>query len=108
MKVLGGICAAVAAVWLQYVLRRNRRYKKMRTGPVNGRALARWREVRRIGRILKEMPPETLEELAEKAKFSQHKLTLEELKEFDHWLRQALRRLKEKKFGWLIRLIWAV
>jgi len=108
LKVLGGICAAVAAVWLQYVLRRNRRYKKMRTGPMNGRAIARWREVRRFGRILKETPPEALEELAEKAKFSQHKMTMEELKEFDHWLRQALARLKEKKFSWLIRLIWAV
>ena len=51
---------------------------------------------------------EALEELAEKAKFSQHKMTMEELKEFDHWLRQALARLKEKKFSWLIRLVWAV
>lgn len=108
LKILGWICGAVAAVWLQYALRRNRRHKRMHTGPVNSRALARWREVLRLCRILKETPPEALEALAEKAKFSQHKLTPEEMKTFDHWLRQALGRVKAKKLSLLIRLVWAV
>ena len=98
----------VAVLWLQMVLRRRRRHYKMHTGRANAKGLARWREVRRFCRILKETPPTELEELAEKARFSQHKLSAEELKAFEDWLKEARQRLKGKKGRLLYRLFWAV
>ena len=108
LKIVGCTGAALAALWLQLVLRRRWRYRRMRTGSSKRRTLARWREVVRMCRILKEEKPERLEELAEKAKFSQHRMTPEELREFDDWLTQARNRFREKPFRLLRTLFWAV
>jgi hypothetical protein len=105
---IGIAFGAVAVLWLQMVLRRRRRYRRMHTGKANKQALARWQEVRRFCRILKEEEPEDLEWLAEKAKFSQHRLTAEEQEEFDLWLAEARQRLREKKGRLFYRLFWAV
>ena len=105
---IGIAFGAVAVLWLQMVLRRRRRYRRMHTGKANKPALARWQEVRRFCRILKEEEPEDLEQLAEKAKFSQHRLTEEERGAFDQWLAEARQRLREKKGRLFYRLFWAV
>lgn len=105
---IGIAFGAVAVLWLQMVLRRRRRYRRMHTGKANKQALARWQEVRRFCRILKEETPEDLERLAEKAKFSQHRLTEEERGAFDQWLAEARQRLREKKGRLFYRLFWAV
>jgi hypothetical protein len=82
----------------------------MHTGHPNQRALARWRMALRMSRLIKEQPPEELLELAEKARFSQHTLTVGERLKFDRYLDHAQEQLK--KMRWykrlLIRLIWAV
>ena len=82
----------------------------MRTGPNNKRAVHRWRYVCRMAKLTGKKPPERLEELAEKAVFSQHTLTVSELMEFDAWLEEAGQALNEKPWIQrnLIRLIWAV
>ena len=108
LKIVGCAGAALAALWLQLVLRRRWRYRRMQTGSSKRRTLARWREVVRMCRILKEEKPERLEELAEKAKFSQHRMTPEELREFDAWLSQARERFREKPCRLLRTLFWAV
>ena len=94
----------------QYGLRRMLRRKKLRKGHRNTRALACWRETKRMARLTGQTPPEELEALAEKAKFSQHTLSAAELLEFDLWLEQARNQLKERP--WIVRLvmrlIWAV
>ena len=107
LGILVGICLVVAG---QFVLRQRLRSKRMHAGHPNQRALARWRMVLRMSRLIKEEPPEELYELAEKAKFSQHTLTVGERMEFDRYLDHADARLKELPWfrRWLIRLIWAV
>ena len=76
-----------------------------RSGEPNAQALARWREAERLAKLLKETPPEELEALARKAKFSQHTLTAEELTKFDAWQRNAIRRLRQKP--WYLRVVYA-
>ncbi len=107
LGIILGVCAALAA---QYALRLRLRKKKMRTGPSNQRALARWREVLRYARLLKKKPPEELLQLAEKAKFSQHSLTASERMIFDQYLDICKTELAKKPLiiKSLIRLIWAV
>ena len=108
LKWIGIAAGSVTVLWLQWHLRRKTRQRRMYGGKANAQALARWREVRRYCRILKDPPPESLKKLAEKAKFSQHTLTKEERAEFDAWLSDARARLKEKKGSFFLRLFWAV
>ncbi len=107
---LAGVAAAVLAAAGQYLLRRRLRSRRMHRGHPNQRALARWREVLRISKLVKEKPPQQLLELAEKARFSQHTLTVAERMEFDRHLDQAAEKIGQMPWlkRWLIRLIWAV
>ena len=74
-------------------------------GTTNRQAVARWRYVRKAAKRLKLPVPERLQLLAEKAVFSQHTLTVEEVAEFDLWLQQAKRQILTKP--WYIRLaLW--
>ena len=110
LKWLGILFAVCFVVVGQFILRQRLRSKRMHTGHPNQRALARWRMVLRMTRLIKEQPPEELYELAEKARFSQHTLTVGERLEFDRYLDHAQEQLK--KMHWckrlLIRLLWAV
>ena len=108
LKALAWIAGIGGALWLQFWGRKRWRQVRMHDGPANRRCLARWREVLRFCRILKQEPPEELRALAEKAKFSQHRITAEELKCFDSWLRHGEKQVKTKKFALLYRLFWAV
>ncbi|MBQ2785055.1 MAG: hypothetical protein IJF02_00920 [Oscillospiraceae bacterium] len=110
LKWLGILLAICFAVVGQVILRQRLWSKRMHTGHPNQRALARWRMVLKMCRLIKERPPEELYELAEKARFSQHTLTVGERMEFDRYLDRAEARLNEMHWcrRWLIRLIWAV
>lgn len=77
---------AIGAVIGQWRLRVALRIRKRQRGRKNARALARWQEVVLHCRVRKEDPDQRLHQLAQKAKFSQHTVTPEELEEFDHWL----------------------
>lgn len=88
---------------LQRVLRLRLRRHAQRTGDANTRALALWREAELLAKLLREKPPEGLFTLAQKAKFSQHRLTAEELDRFDVYLTASRRRLEEKP--WPLRMI---
>lgn len=85
---------------IQRSVRLKLRQKRKDRGSVNEQALRRFREAERLARLLKETPAEELIDLAQKAKYSQHELTREELLMFDSYCRSCLRRLKEKPF-WL-------
>lgn len=69
---------------------------RSRSGSPNAQALARWREAVRLGRLLRDSPPEELLVLAQKAKFSNHQLKGEELQLFDAYIRSCHRQLKKK------------
>lgn len=110
LKWLAGFLGAVAVLALQYTLRRQLRRKKRVKGDPNRQALYRYREAKRMAWLLSRKVPEELVQLAEKAKFSQHTLTEEELARMDAYLEQAQQTLSQKP--WLLklalRLIWAV
>lgn len=99
------LTAALAAllVTAQRAARIRLRRHRQRSGTPNARALARWQETELLARLLHQTPPETLEALAQKAKFSQHTLTAEELTRFDAYLRTARSQLREKP--WYLRMV---
>jgi len=94
----------------QYALRRWLRRRKRHRGDRNRQALLRWRETKKMNKLTKQPIPRELEELAEKAKFSQHTLTEGELAQFDTWLEQAQLALSQKPWPvkLVLRLFWAV
>lgn len=102
-KLLSPVLAA-ALVWGQARLRRYLRRKQQRRGHPNGRALALWREVQLLHRLLRTPPPEELEALAQRARFSQHTLTKDQLAALEEGIRRAAEALRAKP--WYLRLIY--
>ena len=94
---------AVLILWGQRILRLKIRRRRQQTGHPNAQAMHRWRETLRLSRLLREDPPEELMQLAQKAKFSQYRLTPEELAEFEDFHCSALGRLRKK--SWYVRLV---
>lgn len=86
----------VLAIMAQRSVRLKLRQRRQNRGTPNMQALQRWRESERLARLLKEIPAEELVDLAQKAKYSQHEITQEELHRFDSYCRSCLHRLKEK------------
>lgn len=58
-------------------------------GRPNERTMTRWRQTRSLAKLLKQPYPEELDNLAQKAKFSQHRIQPEELRQFEDY-RQSL------------------
>ena len=110
LKILCAITALLVLLLGQYLLRVSITRRRLRRGHPNAQALKRWCYALKLGKIQKLTPPVQLEELAEKAKFSQHTLTEGELAVFDEWIALAQDALKRK--NWFIRtairLIFAV
>ena len=97
----------LAAVLLLPLYRQFRLYlrrKAFNTADSNALALARWQEAEQLAKLLEEAPPEELMALAQKAKFSQHTLSAEELAQFNTYRRDALSRLKQKP--WYLVLVY--
>lgn len=101
-KLLLWTAALLAALAGQRWLRLELRRRRAGAGSPNRRALARWRELELLYRRIGQQPPEELEALAQKAKFSQHRLTARELQALDAGIRTA-RELCRKK-PWYQRL----
>ena len=94
--------AVFTAIVLQRLVRIALRRRTLTGGP-NRRALGLWQDVERISAFLKQEPPEELLELAQKAKFSQHQLTKEELHRFTAWLKEARTELRGRS---IFQRIW--
>lgn len=99
--ILGSV--SVAFVWGQRRLRLGLRQKKAAAGSYNQRVLAKWQELELLYRRLGKTPPDGLEVLAQKARFSQHRLTAGELQAMDAGLAEARALCREKP--WHQRLI---
>ena len=101
---------AIAAVFLQYGLRRRLRKKWLSKGSKNQRALRRWKYARHLARLTRQKLPEYLQILAEKAAFSQHTITAEELREFTSFISSAQRKLTKRPWpiSLFLRLIFAI
>jgi len=74
-----GAAAIVALVIGQRVLRQAHRNRRWTKSTPNERALMLWREIGRMARRAAATPSEEADALAQKAKYSQHTLTQEEL-----------------------------
>lgn len=97
------IVLAAAALEGQRKARLRLRRQKQRRGAANARALACWRELALLAKLRKETPPQDAEQLAQKAKYSQHTLTEEELAVFEERLQTCRRMLREE--SWVKKLI---
>lgn len=85
------LCALVAGQWQ---LRLRLRYRSQHTGSTNEQAIARLRHAMLLARLTNRTLSGSLIALANKARFSQHMLTQEELACFDAFLREALSELQ--------------
>lgn len=95
---IGALCLTAAAVIGQRKARLTLRVYRQNRGSANERALARWRELELLYRLLREAPPEDMEALARKAKYSQHRLSPEELDIMDKQICIARQRLDGQNF----------
>ena len=64
--------------------------------PPNKRCLLWWREAQNLGKALEETPPEQLLDLAQRAKYSRHRLTAMDLKPFEDYCAQCRRELEQQ------------
>lgn len=95
---LNGVALIASGITAQWYLRRKHKKKRMNHGPAKARALALYRESQRICRKLGQQLPKLLQELAEKACFSQYELTEQELAQFSAFLREGTNQLKKRSF----------
>lgn len=75
-------------------------------GRANERTMTRWRQTRSLAKLLKQTYPEELDGLAQKAKFSQHKIQTEELKLFDDYRNMLYEQMRKKPWHYRIVLKW--
>ena len=97
------IVLPLSALEIQRRLRLTHRQRRLRRKAPNARALALWQEAAMLAKLLGERPPQTLHAAAQKAKFSQHTLTPEELAPFGAYIRACRTKLGKKT--WYLRLV---
>lgn len=101
---LGAICLLVLLVIWQWQIRRKRILHCMHRGSMNARALATYRQIRRMAALRKLKPPAELHKLAEKACYSRQGITPEELEAFRSCYEQCAIALRNE--SWLKKLYY--
>ncbi|MBQ9168053.1 MAG: hypothetical protein IJX67_06565 [Oscillospiraceae bacterium] len=94
----------------QWKIRVYLKKKRLNRGNTNQRALYKWQEAELMAKILHTLPPKELEELAVKARFSQHELTETELIRFDDELARCKCNLRQQFIfrAIFVRLLYAI
>lgn len=87
------LLTAFTAVFVQRWVRLCLRRKKLHSGTLKRQALAYWQEAVRFANCLEEAPAAGLLEIAERAKFSNHPITEEDLEPFRVYLNSAKQRI---------------
>ena len=95
--------AAVLAVILQRPVRIDLRRRRRGSTP-NDRALGYWQEILLLSKLRRKAVPRELKELAQKAKFSQHTLTRDELAKMELYIDGSVDALKQRP--WYLRLLY--
>lgn len=90
------LAAGVFLLWTQYRVRWLLLKKRLKKGNTNAQALTHWQYALRLARHLAEQPPEEMQALAEKAKFSRHAITQQELEAMVAYETKSTARLKRK------------
>lgn len=91
-----------AAVMLQRPVRIALRRRRRKNTP-NARALGYWQEIELLSKLRGVSPPPEMEALAQKAKFSQHTLSRQELAEMENYIHSSVEELKDRP--WYQRLV---
>ena len=107
---VGSIALLACLVTAQWWLRRAYILKLRHQGTPNQRAIARYREIRRMAKLVGVPVPKEITDLAEKARFRNHTLTREELACFDAYQKELETLLHEKPLPQRLihRLVFAV
>ena len=87
---------ALGSIIGQWQLRLYLRSRWLSHGSTNIQALRRWRWARRLAKLRRQDAPAALKELAQKAKFSQHTISREELAAFDGYFARSMAHLKSR------------
>ena len=103
---IAGVLVAVLAVVLQWQLRLRCMRRRLARGTVNQQAVQLWREWARLSKWCKRRPKPELFALAQKAKFSNHELTIEELGQLQTALEECRKALKAK--AWYLQPIYTI
>ena len=101
-----GILAAAALAWGQWQVRLRLKKHRLTKGNTNQQAVQLWRELARISRLLKCRPAQQWYSLAQKAKFSHHVLTVQELETLTDALEDYRKQLKRKP--WYLQIIYTI
>ena len=87
----------------QYRLRRKLWQRKLEMATANAKAVLCWQETVRLAALLNRLPDEALFAIAQRAKFSQHTITEEELAVFDLRLDGARQQLRTRN---VLKQLW--
>lgn len=93
----------LAAAVVQCPIRIHLRRRRYAPEP-NRRALGHWQEIVLLSRLRGEAAPGTLKQLAQKAKYSRHTLTREELAQMEDYIYDSVEQLKARP--WYLRLVY--
>ena len=106
-----GILGFIGLWFLYRVMRLSGRRSQLLHGPSNRRAVMYYRHIRYLSRFTKAEIPEELSALAERAKFSQHKISPEELAQMQAHSEMLLQKLMQTRSLWqrfLYRMIYVI
>ncbi len=96
LGILAIVTGVVGAVIGQRCLRLYLRRRRQARCGENDRTIAYWQELSRLYRALGQSPEEALVELVEKAKYSQHTITAEELTRLENGILIAREKLRQR------------
>ena len=105
-KIVYYCLAVVLGFFLQAYLRIFRKRRLWNGGKPNARTIWRWRQTRSIANLLGQDYPEELDDLAKKARFSQHEMQSEELEKFEEYRFTLDDRIVEKPWYYQFFLKW--
>ena len=96
----------LACVPLQSYARIYRKRILWNRGSPNERTITRWIQTQFLAKLLKQPYPEELDNLAQKAKFSQHRIQLEELQKFEDYRLLLMEQIQSKPWHQRIICKW--
>lgn len=106
IKTVFWIMFAAALVLLQGYIRIGWKRRQWNQGRSNEMLIARWRQTKKMARIINHPLPEELELLAQKASFSQHRIQPDELQLFEDYREDLLKTVRNKPWHRRILLRW--
>lgn len=96
----------VAVIPVQSHIRVGWKRNQWNRGNPNEKAIARWRQTRSLAKLLKQPYPENLDNLAQKANFSQHRIQPDELQMFEDYRDTLLKTIESKTWYQKVLLRW--